>query len=233
MAKQTKKEETIMDVQKVIANSENFFDKNRKAVSIGLGAVALLFGGFFAYQYLYVKPKQTEANNIAFVSDYWAEKDSLEFAVMGKDGADGYLAITENFSGTPAAKRAHYYCGVYFRDNKADYATALDHFKQADFDDNAVGILAMGNVGDMYVMQGNIEDGASWLEKAAKRANSSASRDFTGPLYGLKASKAYLELGKNDKAKSLLQYIVDNYLKGTQDYSEAEKLLAYVSAMES
>ncbi len=233
MAKQNKKEETLVDVQSVIANTENFFERNRKAVSIGLGAIAVLFGGFFAFQYFYVKPKQMEANNIAFVSDYWAEKDSLEWAVMGKDGVDGYMALTENFSGTPAAKRANYYCGVYFRDNKADYATALEHFKKADFDDNAVGVLAIGNVGDMYVMQGNVEDGASWLEKATKRANKSDSRDFTGPLYGLKAAKAYLELGKNDKAKSLLQYIVDNYLKGTQDYSEAEKLLAYVSAMES
>ncbi len=232
MAKQNEKEESIVDVQKVIANSENFFDKNRKALSIGLGAIALAFAGFFAYQYLLVKPKQKDANNLAYVCDYWAEKDSLEYAVMGKDGAEGYLAITENYSGTPAAKRAHYYCGVYFRDNKADYTQALEHFKKADFDDNAVGIIAMGNVGDMYIMLGNIEDGASWLEKAAKAANKSASRDFTGPLYGLKAAKAYLELQKNDKAKSLLQFIVDNYAKGSQDFNEAEKMLAYVSAME-
>jgi tetratricopeptide (TPR) repeat protein len=232
MAKQNLKEESIVDVQKVIASSENFFDKNRKALTIGLGAVAALFAGFFAYQYLYAKPKQADANNIAYVSDYWAEKDSLEYAVMGKDGADGYLALTETFSGTPAAKRAHYYCGVYFRDKKADYAQALEHFKKADFDDNAVGILAMGNVGDMYIMQGNTEDGAAWLDKAAKAANKSASRDFTGPVYSVKAAKAYLELQQNSKAKSLLQYVVDNYPKGTQDYNEAEKLLAYVSAME-
>jgi hypothetical protein len=129
-------------------------------------------------------------------------------------------------------KRAHFWCGVYYRDKKADFATALDHFKKADFDDEALGIEAMGCVGDMYIMQNDIEEGASWLEKAAKRANNSDSRDFTGPVYGLKAAKAYLELGKNDRAKSLLQYVVDNYDKKGPDYADAEKLLAYVKAME-
>ncbi|MFN0032257.1 MAG: tetratricopeptide repeat protein [Flavobacteriales bacterium] len=232
MAKQNQKEDTIVDVQKVLANSESFFDRNRKAVTIGLGAVAVLVAGFFAYQYFLVKPKQAEANNLAFVCDYWADKDSLEYAVMGKDGAEGYLSIAENYGSTPAGKRAHYYCGVYFRDNKADYATALEHFKQADFDDNAVGVFALGNVGDMYVMLGEYEQAASWLDKAAKRANNSDSRDFTGPLYSLKAAKAYLEIGNNDKAKTLLTYVLDNYQKGTQEFNEAEKLQAYISALQ-
>ena len=78
----------------------------------------------------------------------------------------------------------------------------------------------------------SMEQGGSWLEKAAKQANASASRDFTGPLYNLKAAKVYMESGNNSKAVSLLQYVVDNYEKRSQEYGEAEKLLAYLKAQE-
>jgi TPR repeat protein len=84
----------------------------------------------------------------------------------------------------------------------------------------------------MYVMNNNLEEGASWLEKAAKQANNSASRDFTGPLYNLKAGKVYMELGKDDKAIALLQYVVDNYEKRSTEYGESEKLLSYLKAKE-
>jgi hypothetical protein len=80
----------------------------------------------------------------------------------------------------------------------------------------------------MYIQLGNIEEGASWLDKAAKQANSSDSRDFTGPFYGLKAAKAFIELNDTKKAANLLEYILDNYDKKTPDGMEAAKLLAFI-----
>ncbi len=233
MSKQTsKKDETIVDVQQVYTRTELFLEKHRKSMSVALGAIILIFGGFFAFQYLYKKPKEVEASNAAIRADLWAEMDSLEWAVNGQGEFEGYEAIASKYGSTNVGKRAHFWCGVYYRDIKADFATALEHFKQADFDDQAVGVEATGCVGDMYIMQGDIEQGASWLDKAAKKANRSASRDFTGPIFGLKAAKAYMELGKNDKAVSHLQYIVDNFDKKGQDYAEAEKLLAYLNAQD-
>ena len=233
MSKQeTKKDETIVDVQRVYSNAEMFLEKNRKALSIGLGAIALILGGFFAYQFLYKKPKEAEASNSIIKADLWVESDSLELAVNGNADFEGYEAIAEKYGNTNVGKRAHFWTGVYYRDVIADYATALEHFKKADFDDEAVGVTVIGNIGDMNIMLGNIEDGASWLEKAAKRANSSASRDYTGPLYNLKAAKAYIEINKNDKAVNLLQFVVDNYDKKSPEYGESEKLLAYLKAME-
>jgi tetratricopeptide (TPR) repeat protein len=233
MSKQeVKKEETIVDVQQVYTSTEMFFEKHRKTITIGMSALVLILGGYFAYQFLYLKPKETEASNAIIKADLWVEADSLELAVMGNGNFEGYESLASKYDGTKVGKRAHFWCGVYYRDNKADYATALEHFKKADFDDEAVGVEVTGCIGDMYVMLSDIEQGATWLEKAAKRANSSASRDFTGPLYNLKAAKAYLELGKNDKAKSLLQFVVDNYDKKSQEYGESEKLLAYLNAME-
>jgi FimV-like protein len=231
MAKQENKgADTIVDVQQVYTKTEMFLENNRKPMMMGLGAIVLVVGGFFAYQYLYKKPKETEAANAIYMADLYSGMDSLEWAVMGHDGSMGYEEIAQNFKGTLVGKRANYWCGVYQRDIKLDYNKALEYFKESDFDDNSVGVMATGSVGDMYIQLGNNEEGASWLEKAAKQANNSESRDFTGPMYGLKAAKAYLELGDNKKAASLLEYVLDNYDKKQTEGMEAAKLLAYIKA---
>jgi len=227
---ETKKEETLVDIQQVASKTEMFFEENRKSITIGMSVIVLVLGGFFAYQFLYKKPKEVEASNAAIRADLLVEMDSLRLAVMGDANFEGYEAIAANYSGTKVADRAHFWCGVYYRDVAKDYATALDHFKQVGFSDEALSVEVTGCIGDMYVMNNNLEEGASWLEKAAKQANNSASRDFTGPLYNLKASKVYMELGQDDKAIALLQYVVDNYDKRSQEYGEAEKLLAFLKA---
>ncbi len=234
MAKQDeKKAAPIVDVQQVYDNTEAFFEKNRKPLLYGLIAVAVAFAGFFGYQYGIKGPKESKANDTAMHAELWAGRDSIALAFKGNGDFEGFESIAASQSGTKAGQRANFWCGVYHRDITKDYASALEHFKKADFNDDAVGIEVTGSVGDMYIMQGNIEEGASWLDKAAKRANKSDSRDFTGPMYSLKAAKAYLELGKNDRAQSLLQYVVDNYDKKGSEYGEAEKLLAYVKAQKS
>ncbi|MFM2202018.1 MAG: hypothetical protein RL040_1218 [Bacteroidota bacterium] len=224
------KDEGFVDIQQVASKTEQFFEQNRKPISIAMGAIIVVLGGFFAYQFLYKKPREVEAGNAAIRPDLLVEMDSIRLAVQGDANFEGYEAIATNFSGTKAAGRAHYWCGVYYRDIAKDYTTALEHFKQANFDDEANSVIITGCIGDMYIMMNDLEQGASWLEKAAKQANSSASRDFTGPLYNIKASKAYMELGNNSKAEALLQFVVDNYDKRSQEYGEAEKLLSYLKA---
>lgn len=233
MSKQdTKKEETIVDVQQVASKTEQFFEQNRKTISLAMGGIVLVLGGFFTFQFLYSKPREVEASNAAIRADLLVEIDSIRLAVLGDGNFQGYEAIANDYSGTKVADRAHFWCGVYYRDIVKDYNAALEHFKQASFEDQAMSVELTGCIGDMYVMTGDLEQGGSWLEKAAKQANSSDSRDFTGPLYNLKAAKVHMESGNNSKAISLLQYVVDNYEKRSQEYGEAEKLLAYLKAKE-
>jgi hypothetical protein len=47
--------ETLVDFQQVASKTEQFFEQNRKAISIGMGAIVLVLGGFFAFQFLYKK----------------------------------------------------------------------------------------------------------------------------------------------------------------------------------
>ncbi len=224
------KDEGIVDIQQVASKTEQFFEQNRKMISIAMGAIVVVLGGFFAFQFLYKKPREVEAGNAAIRPDLLVEIDSIRLAVMGDANFEGYESIAANYSGTKAAGRAHFWCGVYYRDIAKDYNTALEHFKQAAFDDEANSVTVTGCIGDMYIMTNDMEQGASWLEKAAKQANASDSRDFTGPLLNLKAAKAYMELGNNSKAEALLQFVIDNYDKRSQEYGEAEKLLSFLKA---
>lgn len=234
MASKEKKEETIVDVQGIYTRTELFVDKNRKALGIGLASIAVAVAGLFAYIYLVRNPNEEDAANAIWKAQQFFEIDSLEWAQNGNGTDVGFEQIVADYSGTQTADIAHYYLGIIYRD-KGDYQGALDHFKEADFDDQAIGIIAMGNVGDMYVELGQVEDGASWLEKTGRKAASSGSRRFLAPVYLLKASKVYIELGNENKAKSILKEITDDY-KGisavSNEFAEASKLHAMLSAKE-
>lgn len=228
MAKE-QKEEVIVNVGDVYTKTERFVDKNRKVLAIGLAGVAVLFVLFFAWQYLYKNPREKEAANSIWRAQQWLEAEDQELALTGDSEYEGFEGVLENYSGTKAARLAHYYSGVIYRD-RGDYETALGHFLKADFNDETVGVFAMGNVGDMYVELDNLEEGAKWLEKAARAAAGSDGRDFLGPLYLLKSAKVYIELGRDNKAKGLLQQVTDNFDSKSPEHGEAAKLLAMLKA---
>lgn len=231
MAKQNI-DDTILNVQEVYGKAESFMEKNRKPLMIGGGAVLAIVVGFIAFQFLYKAPKEREAANASWKAFQYQELDSAALALNGAGDFAGFEEVAEQYSGTKNGKIAHYWCGINYRD-MGEYEKALEHFKKADFDDEALGVIAMGNVGDMYVQLGEMEEGASWLEKAAKRAGTSESRNFTAPQYLLKASKVYIELGKDERAISLLKDLTDNYDTKSQEWGEGTRLLAMLKARKS
>ena len=230
MAKQNV-DDTIVNVEEVYGKAESFLDKNRKPLMIGGGVIVAAIAGFFAYEFLIKAPKEKEAANSIWKAIQYQELDSASLALNGGADFDGFEAIAEKYDGTKTGKVAHFWCGVNYRD-MGEFEKALEHFKQADFEDEALGVLALGNVGDMYVQLGNNEEAASWLEKAAKRAGSAASRNYLAPQFILKAAKINMELGRDDRAKSLLKDAVDNYDNKSQEWAEATRLLAMLRAKE-
>jgi len=228
MAKNSK-EDVLVNVGDVYTRTEQFVDRNRKLLALGLGGVAVLFVLFFAWQYLYKNPREKEAANIIWKAQQWMEAEDPELALSGDGEYEGFEDVIEKYSGTRAARLAHFYSGVIYRD-KGDFETALGHFLEADFNDETVGVLAMGNAGDMYVELDKLEEGAKWLERAARAAAGSDARDFLGPMYLLKSARAYMELGKDNRAKGLLQQVTDNFDTKSPEYNEAAKLLAMLKA---
>ena len=85
--KKAQKEEVIVDVQEVYSKSEEFVERNKKILSIVIGALLLLFLVFFAYRYFVIKPKQENAVSELYKSQMYFMQDSLETALIG----DGVL----------------------------------------------------------------------------------------------------------------------------------------------
>lgn len=222
MAKKNQTEETIVDVQEVYTKTEVFVDRNRKALTIGLVVVAIAVIGFFAYTKLLVAPQAQEAQSNIWQAQMYFEQDSLDLALNGDGLNMGFEQIAEEYGSTNTGKLAHYYTGIIYR-NQGDYAAALDHFKAAtSLDDNAISVLAMGNIGDMHAELGELAQAAEWMEKTAKKAASTDSKDFTAPMYLYKAAVLNQELQDYAKAKALLDEIISDY-PASAEFRKAQK----------
>lgn len=226
MAKKNTTEEPIINVQEVYTKTELFVDRNRKILAGVLGGLALIFASYFAYRYLIVEKNEEQAANMIWKAQQYFEIDSVNQARFGDGYFNGFEDVIEEYPSTRAGKLAHFYLGIMDRNN-AEYETAIDHFMECDFNDNAVGVLALANIGDMYVELEQYEDAATWLEKAANKAKSSESKDFSAPLYLYKAAIVNFELGNSDKAYGMFKEIVDNY----PNSSESDNAKKYASRL--
>ncbi|MEN9333526.1 MAG: hypothetical protein RLY35_706 [Bacteroidota bacterium] len=220
---QTSKETKIQ-----LAGWSGFYNKNKKNVQIAGGALIVIIGGWLAFQFLYMGPRNKEANEALWRIEQWAEMDSMNWVLQGNGEFIGAEELMNKYSGTVAAEKAKFYAACAKRD-AGDFQGALDLFKGVDFDDNTVGVQAIGNAGDMYVELGQLDDAADWLQKASKKAMSSDSKDALAPVYLMKAARVQCERQDFESAKTLLQDLVDNF-KRSQEIGEAQKMLGWIEA---
>ena len=205
------------------------YNRNKKNINIGLGVVVGLMGVWMAYKFLYADPRNNEANQALAKIESWAMIDSAKWVLEGNDEGIGAEELINQYSGTKAAEKAKYYAACVKRDN-GDFQGALDLFQDVNLNDNAISIQAIGNAGDMYVELNQLDNAAEYLEKAARKAQASASQDVLAPLYYLKAARVQMERQDNEKAIALLNEIIDNY-KRSPEYGDAKKAKAYLEAM--
>jgi tetratricopeptide (TPR) repeat protein len=220
---QTSKESTALTT-----GWSGFYAKNKKNVQIAGGALVVIIGGWLAYQFLYLNPRNKEANEALWHVEQWVELDSMNWVLQGNGEFIGAEELMSKYSGTVAAEKAKYYAACAKRNN-GDFQGALDLFKDVDFNDNTVGVQAIGNAGDMYVELGQLDDAADWLQKAAKKAMSADSKDALAPVYLMKAARVQIERQDFAAAKELLQEVVDNF-KRSQEIGEAQKMLGWIEA---
>jgi tetratricopeptide (TPR) repeat protein len=217
------------EVLKDSSTSDNFFDKYRKPITYVGGVLVLLLGSYFTYEYAYAKPKNTEAE-VAFWKAYnYFMIDSTEWALNGKDDALGFEAIIGQYEGTPAAELSHYCAAIIYRD-KGDFGQALSHFEQVQVDDQAVSVYVEGNIGDMYVEMGNLDEGVKHFEKAASASKANGTKDYLAGEYYLKAARVYMEQNNKQKAIEVLEKALDGADEKAAFYGEAEKLLNMLKA---
>ena len=210
-------------LEETASKSEQWIEKNSKPLFYGLVIIVGIFLAYLAYTKYIVEPTELEASNeLAFPRKYYNEAatagsgvDSLlTLGLEGADGKYGFLDIASSFSGTKAGNLANYYAGVSYLQMK-EYDKAIEFLGKFDSDDEMLGPVALGAMGDAFADINQPEEALEYYEKAAnKKAN-----EFTTPLFLYKAGQTAMELKKFDKAEQLFTKIKDNYSKSDQGKS--------------
>ncbi len=213
------KEETIVDIQGVYSKADSFLHNNKNVIYGVIAAIVLVVAGVFGYNY-YQSGQNDEAAELIWKAEYYFEVDSLDKAIKGDGAYVGFENIASSYSGTKTGNLAEYYLGICYL-QKGEFQNAIDHLQKCDLDDQVVGAIAKGSIGDAYVELGNTEEGIKYFEKAVSHSDN----NFTSPIYLLKAGLAYEKLSNYNKALELYTNIKDKYPNSVEG-RDIEKYIA-------
>jgi len=214
------------------SKTEEWVVKNQKNIFIAVGLIAAIVLGGLGYKKFIQDPKESSAMNDMFKAQQYfeqaltgTEKDSLyNLALHGGEGKYGMLDIVNEYGGTNAANLANYYAGMAFLHTQ-NYENAIKHLSDFSSDDEALGPLAQGGIGDAFVQLNQPEDGLDYYEKAFGMK----TNNFTTPLFLYKAGTIALQLGENDKALKYFSRIKDEF----GDSKEATNIDIFIGRAEA
>ena len=224
--------EVFSTLDETASKTEAWVEKNQKIILTIVGVIAVCVLGYLGYQQFIQSPKETEAVNEMFQAQTYYEqaltatsKDSLlNLSLNGGEGKYGFLDIIDNYSGTDAANLANYYAGMaYLNINK--YKDAIRYLDSFSSDDDILGPLAKGAIGDAFVQLNQNDEALKYYENAA----SMKSNEVTSPRFLLKAGITALNLGRIDVALKHFKEITENY----PNASEATKAIIYEGKAEA
>lgn len=220
--------EVFNTLDETASRSEQWVEKNQKIIFAGLIAVAVVILGYLAYNKYIIEPKELEAaDELAFPKKYFEEAqngsvavDSLyNLSLNGADGKFGLIDIAENYSNTKAGNLAKYMSGIAYL-KIGDYQNSIEYLSDFSSDDEILGALALGNIGDAFTEINQYDDALKYYVDAANYKDN----NFTSPLYLFKAGNIAMELKDFDKAETYFTKIKEDYSKS----EEAKNINIYI-----
>ena len=213
--------EVFNTLDETASKSEQWIEKNSKPLFYGLVGLVVIFLVFLGYNKYIVEPNELEASNeLAFPRKYFDEASTagssnidslLTLGLEGADGNYGFVDIAESYSGTDAGNLANYYAGVSYLQLKK-YDKAIEYLSKFNSDDEMLGPVALGAIGDAFSDIDQQEDALDYYEKAANKKDN----EFTTPLFLYKAGQTAMLLKDYSKAETLFTRIKDNYPNSDQ-----------------
>ena len=201
-----------------------YYLNNKKKVTFYSIAVLAIILGALAYKLIYiqmvVEPKEEEAIEKLWQAESKAfDEQDWESAINGDSLGffKGFKQISKKYSGQNAGKIAQYNLGISLLNNK-NYENAIVELKKVSFQDELLGTISQGAIGDAYLQLGAVSDAFVYYQKAYQRKEN----DLTTPLYLMRAALC-LEIEENySKAIELYEMVYKNY-PSTKDAVRAEK----------
>ncbi|EZH73304.1 hypothetical protein ATO12_20090 [Aquimarina atlantica] len=217
------------------SKTEEWVAANQKYILGAVGTIAIVILGYLGFQKFIQEPKEEEAANEMFTAQQYFDNavngnsklsDSLyTLALNGGEGKYGFLGIIENYGSTDAANLSNYYAGFsYLNMNK--YQEAINYLDSFKSDDDILGPLALGGIGDAFSQLDQTEEALGYYEKAAK----AKTNDFTTPKFLLKAAITAISLNKPEIAIPYLERIKEEFPKSVEA-NQADVHLGKAQAM--
>jgi tetratricopeptide (TPR) repeat protein len=212
-------EKNIFEGQEVLNKFETIINKNKNIITAVFGGLLLIVGGYFGFKYLYLEPKEKEAQEQMFYAQKYLDRDSLSLALNGDKNYPGFLGIIDNYKWTKAANLSYYYAGtILLRQGK--FEDAIDHLNSFDGKGTALEGMALGCIGDAYTELTKMEDGLSYYKKAAY----TAENEITSPFFLKKAALCLEKLNKTEEAIKLFEELRNKYPNSAEG-READKYI--------
>ena len=207
----------------VVERAKDFWGRFGKPLSIALGAVVLLVGGYLIYKNFVQAPKEKKAADAIFMAEQYFAQDSLDKALNGDSQYMGLEKVISQYGGTPAGNRARFIAGAIYV-KKGNFDKAISHLKEFDGDD-AIQVQARAYklLGDAYAEKGNGKEALDYYKKAARHFEDDDA--FASEALFLAAYLSDKVLNDKQGAIELYKEVKTKYAQ-TQWGFEADKYLA-------
>jgi tetratricopeptide (TPR) repeat protein len=199
-----------------LSRTEELVEKNKTAVFIVLGVIALIVAGVFGYNY-YMDSQNEEAQVEMFQAVFYFEADSLNKALNGDGNNYGFLDIIDNYGGTKSANLASFYVGATYL-KQGQFEDAIDYLEEFKSDDLLLQPRAYALIGDAYMELGNYTKAAAYYMDAAEYK----PNKYFSPIYLTKAAIAYEKVADYMAALSCYETILKDFWDWS-DINEAKK----------
>ena len=217
-----KAQENIQVVEEALSRTEMFLEKHQKLILYVIGALLVVFGGYFGYKKFILLPKSRDAQEKMFIAEKYWEKDSLNLALNG-DGLNlGFLDIIDEYRRTPAGNLARYYSGDIFL-KQGQFEDAVTQLKKFKSKDPMVGSTALRMLGDAYLELNQMGKAVEHYVEAADKANN----DFLTPEFLMRAGNTYELMKEWQKALDVYNRIKMDY-PNTFRHNSVDKYIARV-----
>jgi len=222
--KKTAQEDNLQELESALTKTERFIEENQKIISIVVGAVVIVVGGYLAFNKFYLQPKEEEALSQMFMAENYFEKDSFNLAINGDGNYLGFLDIIDDYGVTKSANLAKYYAGISYL-YLGQYQEAIDYLKKFKTSDLLLGPVKEGAIGDAMMELGNKEGALSHYKKAYNQTDN----ELTTPVYKMKAGNLLESLNKPEEALALYEEIKKDY-PTTAEGTNVDKYIARVKS---
>ena len=223
----SKNNQSGLNIEEALNNSEAFFVKNKKALLYVVAAIIIVIAGTILYKNYVSGPRGEKASTALAKGQEYFNTESYEKALNGdRMGYPGFVKIADDYSNTDAGNLANLYAGLSYA-QMGKFSDAVKYLENFDTQsDLMISPAAVGALGNCYAHLNQLDKAVETLKKAAKMADNKS----LSPTYLIQAGEILETQGKKEDAVALYQEVKSKYNdKTSENYLQIDKYIERAS----